>query len=126
MNQRVATCACGQLQITCRGEPDKVSLCHCLQCQRRTGGPFGVAVFYPRDRVGAAGEATVFRRLSDSGFDVSFRFCPACGSTVFWEAHRKPDVIAVALGAFADRDFTGPSQVVYGDHRHRWLRDSPP
>jgi hypothetical protein len=38
--RRTATCACGQLQIVCTGEPMKVSACHCLECQRRTGSPF--------------------------------------------------------------------------------------
>jgi hypothetical protein len=31
-----------------------------------------------------------------------FHFCPSCGSTVYWEPARKPDMIGVAVGAFAD------------------------
>ncbi|TIW65491.1 MAG: aldehyde-activating protein, partial [Mesorhizobium sp.] len=46
MTSRIASCACGQLQIRCQREPDIVSLCHCLDCQRRTGSPFGVAAFF--------------------------------------------------------------------------------
>lgn len=121
MIERTASCACGQLTATCRGEPAKVSLCHCPACQRRTGGPFGVAAFFPREAVATAGEARVYRRPSDSGFDVVHRFCPSCGSTVWWEAMRMPDRVAVALGAFADPDFPGPSQAVNGAARHRWL-----
>jgi hypothetical protein len=119
--ERIAACACGRLTAACRGEPLKVSLCHCRACQRRTGGPFGVAVFFPREAVTVAGEAQVFQRPSESGFDVVHRFCPACGSTVWWEATRMPDRVAVALGAFADPDFPGPSQAVNAASRHRWL-----
>jgi hypothetical protein len=121
MTERTATCACGQLRATCRGEPLKVSLCHCRECQRRSGGPFGVAAFFPREAVAARGEWREFRRPSDSGFDVVFRFCPTCGSTVLWEATRLPDRIAVAAGAFADPAFPPPGQAVYGEHRHAWL-----
>jgi hypothetical protein len=121
MIERTAACACGQVRATCRGEPFKVSLCHCLECQRRTGGPFGVAAFFPREAVEVSGETREFRRPADSGFDVVFRFCPDCGSTVWWEALRLPDRIAVAAGAFADPTFPAPTQEVYGQHRHAWM-----
>jgi hypothetical protein len=121
MIQRTAACACGQLTVACRGEPLKVSLCHCRECQRRSGGPFGVAAFFPRDAVSADGEAREYRRGSDSGFDLVFRFCPDCGSTVWWEALRTPGRIAVAAGAFADPGFPAPTQAVYGERRHAWI-----
>lgn len=121
MIERIASCACGQLRVACQGEPRSVSLCHCLECQRRSGGPFGVAVFFAAEAVEASGEATVYRRASDTGFDVVHRFCPLCGSTVWWEATRKPGLVAVALGAFADPDFPGPTQAVRAATRHRWL-----
>jgi hypothetical protein len=50
MPDREAACSCGQLQVTVRGDPVRVAMCHCLECQRRTGSTFGVQAFYPRDR----------------------------------------------------------------------------
>lgn len=120
MTQRIAACACGQVRATCQGEPLTVSLCHCRECQRRSGGPFGIAAFFPT-AVTVAGETHVFRRASDSGFDVVFHFCPVCGSTVWWQAERLPDRVAVAAGTFADPDFPAPTQAVYREHRHAWL-----
>jgi hypothetical protein len=37
MTTRHATCNCGQLRLTIEGEPSRISMCHCLECQRRTG-----------------------------------------------------------------------------------------
>lgn len=125
MVERLATCACGQLSARCVGEPQSVSLCHCLECQRRTGGPFGIAAFFARADVELAGEATRYSRTSDSGFPVHFSFCPRCGSTVYWEPQRKAGSIAVAIGAFADPDFPGPSKAVYEQHRHAWVDFTP-
>jgi len=34
---RRAACNCGQLSLTIEGEPVRISMCHCLECQRRTG-----------------------------------------------------------------------------------------
>ena len=122
MTTRTASCSCGNVTVTCAGEPAKVSLCHCTECQRRTGSAFGIAAFFAREAVAASGRTNTFRRPADSGFDVVFHFCPQCGGTVWWEPGRMPDLVAVAAGAFADPDFPAPSQVVYGRHRHRWVR----
>jgi hypothetical protein len=124
MSTRLATCACGQLTVSCAGDPTIVSLCHCLECQRRTGSTYGIAAFFPRENVTAAGNSKAYNRASDSGFPVTFYFCPECGSTVFWKPERKPQMVAVAVGAFADPAFPAPSQAVYTQHRHRWVPDS--
>jgi hypothetical protein len=119
---RTASCSCGKLTVTCRGEPALVSLCHCLACQKRTGGPFGVAAFYRKKDVVVHGGSKSYRRASDSGFDIVFRFCDGCGSTVYWEPLRKRDFFAVAAGAFADPGFPAPTQEVHGESRHAWVK----
>ena len=63
----------------------------------------------------------MYRRRSDSGFDVVFHFCAQCGSTVYWEPMRKPEAIAIAVGCFAEHDFPPPSKAVYEANRHRWF-----
>jgi hypothetical protein len=121
VRSRTASCACGQLRIVCCGEPQKVSLCHCLDCQRRTGSTYGIAAFFPREQVVAEGRTRTYGRRSDSGFAVTFHFCPECGSTVFWEPERKPDAVAVAVGSFADPSFPAPTQAVWNERRHPWV-----
>ena len=37
MTTRHAACSCGQLHLVIEGEPARISMCHCLECQRRTG-----------------------------------------------------------------------------------------
>jgi hypothetical protein len=121
MVARTATCACGQLRIKCASDPVMISLCHCLDCQKRTGSTYGVGAFLSRKDIEAGGVFRTYSRNSDSGFAVNFHFCPHCGSTVFWEPERRPDVIAVAVGSFADRNFPAPSQSVYNERRHAWV-----
>lgn len=120
---RFATCACGQLRVTCQGEPLTISLCHCLECQKRTGSTYGVAAFFPRADVEPQDEAREYSRIGGSGSPVVFHFCPNCGSSVYWEPGRAPDLIGVAVGAFADPDFPAPSQSVFTQRRHAWVVD---
>jgi len=42
MSLRTASCSWGQLQARVNAEPLRVSVCHCLACQRRTGPSFSV------------------------------------------------------------------------------------
>ena len=118
---RIASCSCGQLRIRCDGEPTKVSLCHCLECQRRTGSAFGIAAFFSVASAEIAGMSSTYQRVSDNGFPVILHFCGTCGSTVYWYPSRKPDAVAVAVGCFADPAFPAPSQSVYENSRHGWL-----
>jgi hypothetical protein len=121
MTTREAACCCGQLRATCEGEPARISVCHCLDCQRRTGSAFGFQAHYPRAQVRATGETTKFTRAADSGNAVTFSFCPRCGSTVYWEPQAFPDRVTVAVGAFADPQFPVPHHSVYESRRHGWV-----
>jgi hypothetical protein len=96
-------------------------MCHCLACQRRTGSVFGVQAWYPREQIRRVlGTARQHVREADSGRRVTFRFCPECGGTVFWSAEERPDLIAVAVGAFADPGFEKPEHSVWERRRHPW------
>jgi hypothetical protein len=99
----------------------KVSACHCLECQRRTGSPFGIAAFFEANSTEIVGSSCVYQRRSDSGFTVTLHFCGTCGSTVFWYPARKPSAVAVAVGCFGDPSFPAPSQAVYTEHRYPWI-----
>src|SRR5215216_3989981 len=47
-----ARCSCGAVTLSLPKEPSKlVVACHCIDCQRRTGAPFGVGAYYPADVV---------------------------------------------------------------------------
>jgi hypothetical protein len=120
MTVRHASCSCGQLKVNCEGDPVRISICHCLACQRRTGSIFGVQARFPRERVVIEGRATEFLRVGDEGGRITFHFCPKCGSTVYYEADFMPGFIAIPVGVFADPTFPAPTVSVYESRRHPW------
>ncbi|HET9626536.1 MAG TPA: GFA family protein [Kofleriaceae bacterium] len=117
---RIATCSCGQLKVTCAGEPVRISICYCLACQKRSGSVFAVQARFPADQVQIEGRSHAYVRTGDEGGRATFRFCPTCGATVYYEIEAMPDVIAVAVGAFADPTFPAPTVSVYSVRRHPW------
>jgi hypothetical protein len=122
MATRDAACSCGQLRLEADGDPIRISVCHCLACQRRTGSAFGAQARFPAERVRVTGHHTEYVRLADDdGEERRFHFCPACGGTVFYTTGNAPDLIAVPLGAFADPAFPPPTVSVYESRRHPWV-----
>jgi len=122
MTTRRAACSCGLLYLICEGEPVRISMCHCLECQRRTGAVFGNQAWFDRQQISSiSGRSTQFKRASDTGKSVTFQFCPVCGSTVYWEAEGFPGLIAVAVGSFADPAFPAPKHSVWERRRHHWV-----
>ena len=117
---RVAECRCGQLKAACEGEPVRISVCHCLACQRRTGSAFAAQARFPTERVTVAGVSKSWTRVADSGATATYRFCPECGSTVAYELDKFPGVVAVPLGAFADPGFPPPRFSVWEARKHPW------
>ena len=103
------------------GDPLRVSVCHCFACQQRTGSAFGVQARFARERTRVSGPSTAWARTGDSGGKCTFRFCPTCGSTVYYEPEGMPDLIAIPVGAFADSTFPGPKIAVYEMRQHPWV-----
>jgi hypothetical protein len=129
MITRSAACSCGQLVLRIEGEPSRISMCHCLECQRRTGAVISNQARFSREQVTFAGKATEWIRTAESGNAMTFHFCPFCGSTVYWENEGFPGCVTVAIGNFADPNFPAPTIAVWEESRHPWvslLPDTPP
>jgi hypothetical protein len=121
MTTRQAHCSCGQLSLDAAGDPVRVSVCHCLACQRRTGSAFGVQARFARSQVRIQGYSSQYIRRGDSGQTITFQFCPDCGTTLHWELADHPDMVVIAVGAFAEPTFLPPQFSVYESRRHPWV-----
>ena len=107
--------------MTCTGEPVRRSVCHCLECQKRSGSAFAIQARWPREQVEISGEAREWTQMGETGQSATFRFCPTCGSTVWYTNEAMPGTVAVAVGAFADPTFPPPTVSVWEVRRHTWV-----
>jgi hypothetical protein len=121
MTERAASCRCGQLRVTTSGEPVRISICHCLACQKRTGSAFSAQMRWSAECVEIEGESKQWIRTADSGQKTIYNFCPECGSTVHYHGGNFPDVIAVPLGAFDDPYVCGIDYSVWEERKHDWV-----
>ena len=120
--ERMAQCSCGAVRIVAVGEPQSVVVCHCVDCQKRTGSAFGVGAYYAQEDVRISGDTTEFVRPTDAGNQFITRFCPQCGSSLYWRSGKNPGLVGVAVGAFADASFPPPVRSVWEQSMHDWVR----
>ena len=126
MTVHTASCRCGQLRATVTGEPVRMSVCHCLNCKKRSGSAFAAQARWPRDQVDIQGQSKTFEIVADSGNRATFHFCSECGSDVFYEIDGKfddkfNDLLAIPLGAFDDPFFFSPQFSVWESRKHDWV-----
>lgn len=116
-----AACSCGQLTATPSEGPLRVSICHCLACQRRTGSVFGVQARFRKESVEVKGRSSQYVRVGDEGTSCTFHFCPDCGATVYYLPQALEGFIAIPVGAFADPSFPTPRVSIYEERMHAWV-----
>ena len=122
----IARCSCGALTAAVEAYSPVVTLCHCIDCQRRSGSPFGVGGYYPAGAVTIAGDHRDWARPTASGGTMTNSFCPTCGSTVFWTNGKHPGLIGISAGAFADPAFPAPLRSVWEADRMPWIQTPAP
>ena len=106
-------CQCGAVRIEARGRPDRVGLCHCLDCRKHHGALFYAAAIYPVGRVTVSGTTADY---------LGRNFCPRCGSSVF---ARTGDEVELHLGALDAPDRFRPDYECWTVRREAWLPPFP-
>lgn len=87
------SCLCGDIRFETDAEPQGISMCHCSQCRKQSGGVWTSASVAETD-LEVLGEV-LWYNASDNAKRGS---CGRCGSYLFWKAHDESS-ISFALGA---------------------------
>ena len=121
MIQRSGRCVCGAIRYLCTGDPERVTICHCLWCQRRTGTAFGTEVVFREENVAFSGDPlSAYRHTSDeSGRWLEIYFCPRCGSNLGLTLQAVPGIRTLPAGTFDDPGFVNAKQTKI---RHVFIR----
>ena len=122
MTMHTASCRCGQLKVSVTGEPVRVSVCHCLDCKKRSGSAFAVQARWPAEQFKSEGQSQTWTHHADSGNRITHHFCPECGSSMHYVIEGKFDgLVAIPLGAFDDPYFAAPAFSVWEERKTDWV-----
>ncbi|MEJ6655434.1 MAG: GFA family protein [Pseudomonas sp.] len=113
MIQFTGGCLCGDVRLTAIGQPNRVGICHCLDCRKHHGALFHASAIFLEDAVTVTGETREYQERY---------FCPRCGSSVF---SRTADEIEVNLGSLDASDQLQPTYELWSIRRESWLPAFP-
>ncbi len=114
MPQHTASCLCNAVRLTANGRPNRVGLCHCMDCRKHHGSLFWAGAIFPAEAVTVEGETRAWG---------GHHFCPRCGSSVFGQVDA--DEIEVNLGALDQIDQFTPTYECWTIRREAWLPPFP-
>ena len=97
-------CLCGDTRYRTTADPLRVTVCHCTFCQRFTGSAYLVEPIFRRADVVFSGvPLKAYDHRSDSSHKrVTLRFCGRCGTTLYLDLERFPDILGLCGGTFDD------------------------
>jgi hypothetical protein len=119
------SCHCGAITIEGEADPEKVTACHCTDCQTGTGSAFRVSVPIPGNVFKMRGQPTNYvKTTSESGNPRVQAFCPKCGSPIFSASPEPgPKVYMIRAGTIRQRDQFVPKVQLWARSKQRWVHD---
>ena len=98
MTARTGQCLCGAVRFSAEEVELEFGVCHCIMCQRWSGGPFFSTM---TGKVTFEGEEHLTRYQSSAWAERGF--CNICGSNIFYRILKLPNH-EICIGAFDDKD----------------------
>ena len=117
-------CHCGSIRYESDVDPDRVTICHCTDCQQLTGSAFRVSVPTPSNRfVLRSGAPTTYVKTADSGAKRAQAFCPNCGSPLYTFALDDPVTYGLRVGCIEERQQLAPKKQIWCKSALPWSMD---
>jgi hypothetical protein len=118
---REGGCSCGSVRYRLTDEPLFVHCCHCLNCQRQTGGAFVINALIEADRLElVTGEPQVVEVPRDDGSAQQIFRCPNCQIAVY-SCYSHPAVYFVRAGTLDEPASVSPDVHIFTRSKLPWV-----
>ena len=116
-------CHCGKITFTAEVDPEKVSICHCTDCQHLTGAPYRVVVPAPKEGFRLSGPLRTYIKTAESGNKRLQGFCPECGTPIYSTTPTDPQVYGLRVGTIRQRAQLSPKKQQWCRSALDWAAD---
>ena len=118
-------CHCGYISYQAEIDPDKITVCHCTDCQTLSGSAFR---WVAPTREGTfkllSGELKIYVKEAESGAKRPQSFCPECGTPIYaTSAEADPKSHGLRVGSISQRDKLVPKGQVWARSEQQWVAD---
>jgi hypothetical protein len=119
-------CQCGFITLEAEVDPEKVTICHCTDCQTGTGSAFRVSAPVSGATFKMTGEPTSYlKTTAESGNPRVQTFCPKCGSPIYSTSpgnHPRP-TYNVRVGILRQRKELTPKRQIWFRSARPWVTE---
>ncbi|MEZ5994714.1 MAG: GFA family protein [Hyphomonadaceae bacterium] len=116
-------CSCGNLRYRLTSRPMFTHCCHCLDCQKQTGGAFAINALIETARIEVlSGEPAIYDMPSPSGRGHEVHRCPKCEVAV-WSNYGKRSYLRFVRVATLDAPHAiTPDVHIFTRSKVPWVR----
>lgn len=116
-------CHCGSVTFRAVIDPQRVTICHCTDCQQLTGSAFRVTTLGRVDDFELlSGEPTAYIKQGESGARNRQYFCPHCGSHLY-RLIEGDERIGIRVGSIDQRAALPPTRQIWCRSALSWTGD---
>jgi hypothetical protein len=107
-------CHCRAVRYAVTARPHGVNACHCDDCTRLSGGPFGLYLHVAKSALEVRGGARdTFLRTGGSGNPIRIERCAVCGTRMWHLPDAAPDVVILCAGTLDDSTWAIPASHIF-------------
>lgn len=110
-------CLCGAVRYESTEQPHKIGYCHCRMCQRASGAPVAVGVYFHLDTFRFVRGAPTYYQSSAV---VERGFCENCGSRLVYR-NLGSDSLSVEVGSLDRPEITPPTYHIGIESQIPWF-----
>lgn len=118
-------CHCGHVRYEAEIDPERVSICHCTDCQQLTGSAYRVTASAETGKVRlTANPPKLYVKHGQNGRPRLQYFCPECGSPLFTTGEGEDAAeTGIRLGTINQRRELSPRSQVWCRSALPWVGD---
>lgn len=118
-------CNCGNVRYQLNGAPLFTYVCHCSNCQRRSGSAFGMGLVVPISALDVEGELDCWQRVSDAGHHNPVYRCAGCGNVIYGVGELTPGLAKLQAGTLSDTQSLRPDVHIWTSSAQPWVSIPP-
>ena len=113
-------CLCGAVRYRIEGAPLLAYVCHCHNCQTRSGAAFSLSILVRSADLAIDGPMHRHRRTSARGAEIDYGFCGTCGVLLNGCAVATSDFTSLFAGTLDDAGWVEPIAQTWVDSALPW------
>ncbi|MCX7172665.1 MAG: GFA family protein [Proteobacteria bacterium] len=119
-------CLCGKIRYAIDQPVEKIIACHCTHCQKisGSGASFNTPVPSSAFKI-TAGTPKFFADTPDSGNIMHRYFCGDCGSSIYSQRTKTPEMVVLKVGTLDDSNGMKLVMNIWTKSARPWMHIDP-